>query len=236
MKHVIETVHLKSVDSTNKYAMNICEKKHLLTVLSDIQTAGRGRIGRAFFSYFGGLYMSVIVDPLMIGLPYHIITPAAALAVKKTLVECGVNEARIKWVNDIYLHDKKVCGILTEAKTDNNSIERIVVGIGLKIRTFNTVFPEEIQTKAGFVSVAKDREYIAKRIAENLGVLLNEDKQKIADEYGKNIMYIGETVGVCDYKENKTYRAKILGVNDDCFLKAELDDGSVRYLSSGEII
>lgn len=233
---MINIIKLDTVDSTNKLAMQYEDKSHLLTIIADNQTNGRGRMGREFYSYSGGIYMSVIVDTAKLNVPLHIVTPAAALAVKNTLVECGASQARIKWVNDIYLDGKKICGILTEAKSEDNKIERIVVGIGINLEFVNVEFPEEIKNKAGFVKIAERKESVAEKIAEKLGQYLLKSKNEIAEEYGKDLMYLGERITLTDYKENKQIKATVLGINEDCFLKIELDDKTVKYLSSGEIL
>ena len=233
---MVKIIKLDKVDSTNKFAKQYREKTHLLTIIADTQTGGRGRMGREFYSYKGELYMSVIVDPSKINVPFHIVTPAAALAVKNTLVEFGVLRPKIKWVNDVYLDGKKICGILTEGVTEKSKITRLVVGIGINLGFSNVEFPEEIKNKAGFVKLNASKEIIAEKIAEKLGEYLIKNKLEIAEEYGKELMYLGERVTLTDYKENKQINAKVQGINEDCFLKIELDDRTVKYLSSGEII
>ena len=193
-------------------------------------------MGRDFYSYNGGLYMSVILDPEYVKIPLHIITPAAALAVRNTLVKYGVKGAKIKWVNDIYLENKKICGILTEAKTEDSKIERIVVGIGINLFFEEAEFPDYLKGKADFVKVVADKATVAKTVVKKLGNYLNKTQKVIADEYGKDLLYIGESVEVSDYSENKKISAKVLGINEDCFLKIELADGTTKLLSSGEII
>lgn len=233
---MVSIIKLDTVDSTNRFAKQYNEKKHLLTIVADTQTGGRGRVGREFYSYNGGLYMSVIIDPSEINVPFHIVTPAAALAVRNTLVEYGVIQAKIKWVNDIYLDGKKICGILTEAKSEDNKIDRIVVGIGINLFSENTRFPEELQVKAGYVKIDANKESVAQKIAEKLGDYLKKTKEKIAEEYGRELLYLGQRVTLTDYSENTQIAAKVLGINEDCFLKIEFDDKTVKYLSSGEIV
>ena len=100
------------------------------------QTAGRGRRGREFYSPKGsGIYLSVILEPKGTLEGSLLITTAAATAVYKAVKEvCGV-KLGIKWVNDLYKDNRKVCGILTEAVTDfeSGNIEFAIVGIGLNL-------------------------------------------------------------------------------------------------------
>ena len=106
----VRILHYESLESTNKTAAELCEWEHLDTVVADTQTLGRGRFGRAFYSGCG-LYMSVIVDPLKIQAEIQNCTPAAALAVVDALESVGIDRLKIKWVNDILLDSKKICGI-----------------------------------------------------------------------------------------------------------------------------
>lgn len=233
----IEILHYDCVDSTNKTAMLHGERKHLLTFVSDTQTQGRGRMGRSFFSYNGGLYMSVILDPLSINIPYHLCTPAAALAVKQAVEAYGVKNTQIKWVNDILLDNKKICGILTEGKTENNRVERIVVGIGINLSDVGVSFPEDIKNKAGYAFCNADNVTLAAEIVRNLGKLCKGKREDIVSQYSKELAYVGESVTVTDYSNNNSkIKGKILGVNEDCYLKLELPDKTVKLLSSGEII
>ncbi|MBO4422670.1 MAG: biotin--[acetyl-CoA-carboxylase] ligase, partial [Clostridia bacterium] len=122
----------KTLISTNDTAKQYARegREEGTVVIAGAQTGGRGRLGRSFFSPEGGVYMSLILRPAFDD--YTIITPAAAAAVCRALERLGFG-CRIKWVNDIYLSDKKVCGILTEADV---AAGWAVLGIGI-----NTVCP-----------------------------------------------------------------------------------------------
>ena len=129
----------RELDSTNRAAKEAAfsgEAGHGALILARRQKSGRGRRGRSFYSpENAGLYMSIVLRPdrtLKEGL---LITTAAATAVCRAVKKiCGI-DLGIKWVNDLYLHNKKVCGILTEAVTDfeSGNIEFAVVGIGLNL-------------------------------------------------------------------------------------------------------
>ena len=115
----------RELDSTNRAAKEAAfsgEAGHGALILARRQKSGRGRRGRSFYSpENAGLYMSIVLRPdrtLKEGL---LITTAAATAVCRAVKKiCGI-DLGIKWVNDLYLHNKKVCGILTEAVTDFES-------------------------------------------------------------------------------------------------------------------
>lgn len=226
-----------AVDSTNRIALEMPEAPHLTVVTADSQTGGRGRMGRKYFSYGGGLYMSVILDAKKIGIPLHLCTPAAAVAVFEALRELGVSDLRIKWVNDLYRNGKKICGILTECRSDNNGISRIVVGIGINLTNPEDGFPEEIKHKAGCTDYCGDKITLATAIAKRLGELVSSTRSTVVEAYREKMAWIGEQVTVTDYADgNKKVEGTVVGITDDCFLMIDTDDGSRRILSSGEIV
>lgn len=237
MSNRIDLIHYKEVDSTNKIALEYEPWCHLTTLMADVQTSGRGRIGRDFYSYSGGLYMSVIVDPMKISVPVHLCTPIAAIVVKKELNAIGFENVGIKWVNDILCEDKKVCGILTESKCVGDRLSRIVVGIGINLNRPENDFPEYIKNKASYLEFDGNREGLAIKIAELLGQYLTKDRGSIVEEYKDHLLKRGEVVTVTDYRDgNKQITGRLIGVNEDCFLKLEMDDGCVRTVFSGEIM
>jgi BirA family biotin operon repressor/biotin-[acetyl-CoA-carboxylase] ligase len=144
----------KSVESTNLTAKKIAldGAQPGTVIIAEEQTKGRGRMGRSFYSPpAGGIYMSFILKPRLDTAKSVLITTAASVAVCKAIEEVTGISCRIKWVNDIYKGDKKICGILTEAVTDFESgqIDYIVLGIGVNYNTARTDFPEELAGIAG---------------------------------------------------------------------------------------
>ncbi len=233
----IKIHHYTCVDSTNRIALENTDSQHLLTVISDSQSGGKGRMGRQYFSYNGGLYMSVVLQMSEIAIPINLCTPAAALAVKDALNEAGVSGVKIKWVNDILLNEKKICGILTECRTTEEGLKNIVVGIGINLTEPENDFPEEIKHKAGCAYYNGDKLILASDIVKRLGALVKTNPTDLVTKYEKNMAWIGESVTVTDYADNnRKITGKIIGVNEDCFLKIILADGTERLLSSGEII
>ncbi len=233
----VDILHYKNIDSTNRVAGVLPSATHLMTVVSDSQTTGRGRMNRQFFSYEGGLYMSVILDSKKIKCGLGLCTSAAALAVKDTLEKNGVRNLQIKWVNDILLNRKKVCGILTEAKTVNGEINRVIVGIGINLNKPQNNFPEEIKEKAEYIGFKGDKLTLAAEIAGNLGKYIELNKSEISSRYADNMAFVGERMTVTDYSKNNTkLTGKIVGIDNDCFLSLQLDNGQIITLSSGEII
>ncbi len=230
----INIYHFEELASTNRHAM-AADAAHLDVILADRQSSGRGRLGRSFFSPDGGLYMSVVLEPenILCGLPFC--TAAAAVATRDALMSFGIKGLSVKWVNDLLLDGRKVCGILTEAKTELGNISRVVVGIGINLKSIE--FPEELRERAGAVGFEGDRLALAAEIAKRLSQYIGLDRCEIARAYEKSLTRLGERAEITDYADGqRRISGVLLGVDENCFLRLRLDDGTVRTLSSGEIL
>ena len=187
------------IGSTNDYAKEIADLSCPHIILADEQTKGRGRMGRSFYSPpAAGLYMSVVFRPDFEISKAMLITTISALAVCQAFEEVAGVGPKIKWVNDIYLNGRKVCGILTEAESnlETGTIDKIIIGIG--VNCFSQVFPEEIKDKAAFIEDPKkefSRSQLAAAIIDKLFSLINNfDKRRILMEYKSRSMILGQQV------------------------------------------
>ncbi|MDD3619391.1 MAG: biotin--[acetyl-CoA-carboxylase] ligase [Desulfobulbaceae bacterium] len=138
------------VRSTNVIALELAgrNEKDTTVILADQQTAGSGRRGRQFFSPPGGLYMSIILRPTLAPERLPLITLAAGVACARALEEQTGLRIRLKWPNDLYLGERKLGGILTEAapySPARGAIPFVVVGIGVNVNTRAESFPEELR-------------------------------------------------------------------------------------------
>ncbi len=232
---------LKSVDSTNKYlkAKAVEGAKEGAVIIADAQTGGRGRFTRKFHSPSGcGIYMSILLKPQMPAGNAVLITSAAAVAVAEAIETLCGKDAKIKWVNDVYVDSKKVCGILTEGviKPDGD-FDWAVLGIGINAFEPENGFDAEIKDIAGAV-FDEYRENLRNRlIAEVINRFFRYynklEKKTFLDEYRKRSFVLGEIVDVVKNEENR--KAKALDIDDDCRLLVEYEDKSKEFLSSGEI-
>ena len=161
-----------TIDSTNNEA-----KRRLgagdggdLLIVADAQTAGRGRMGHTFYSPEGsGIYITLSIDLANPLYQPERITLAAAVAVVRALHPYLNEELRLKWVNDIFYREKKVCGILSEGVTDLETglIQHAIVGIGINVRPAE--FPEELRDIAGTLGIlSPSRNEITGRIVSEL--------------------------------------------------------------------
>jgi BirA family biotin operon repressor/biotin-[acetyl-CoA-carboxylase] ligase len=147
--------------STNDNAKNLAigGGGDFTVVITEKQSAGRGQHGRAFVSEPGGLYMSVITARGFKAQKAPFLTLAAAVAVMKAVREISGLSPQIKWVNDVLIDGKKICGILTESRTlpNENTLDFAVIGIGLNVNTAS--FPSEIADTAVSLFTATGRTF-----------------------------------------------------------------------------
>ncbi len=137
----------KEVMSTNTVAKFFAESadSNGMVIISEKQTNARGRSGKPWKSPLGGVWLSIILTPQISQNKIPIITLATGVAVKKTLERIGIDNAEIKWPNDVLINDKKICGILTEAIAKFNTIEYVVVGVGIDVNIDVDSLPEDIR-------------------------------------------------------------------------------------------
>jgi BirA family transcriptional regulator, biotin operon repressor / biotin---[acetyl-CoA-carboxylase] ligase len=144
-------VYFDTIDSTNSYAKKLGNANCVegTVVVADMQTEGRGRLGRQWNSASGkGIWMSIVLKPNIGPEDAQIITIAAAIAVVAALKKSVGIDAGIKWPNDIIIDGKKVCGILTEMNSEMERVNFIVLGIGLNVNQTAEDFPEDIKDLA----------------------------------------------------------------------------------------
>lgn len=212
------------------------------------QTAGRGRLGRGFYSPKDGLYLSIVIKPAFDMSRSSQVTVAAAAATSESIDEiCGC-DSRIKWVNDIYVNSKKVCGILTEATTDfeTGQIDSLIIGIG--INTSDRSFPPELADIAGSVPGASGEELTGHEKARLASTIIEKvlrytkDLSGFMDSYRERSMVIGKhiTVYTGTYRKDPTQElggrpAFAVGIDDSGGLIVEYEDGTRQTLTSGEV-
>lgn len=232
----------QTVTSTNTVAKEMAAKgaKAGTVIIAREQTEGRGRMGRTFYSpHDTGIYFSIILRPELSLEDSLLITTSTAVAVAKAMERIAKVKAEIKWVNDIYIHGKKVCGILTEASLnfENGGLEYAVVGVGINIETND--FPQDIQSIAGsvFSEKPKDAPITSMLVAEvlnNMADCMNNltDKSYLED-YRSRSFLIGKDIIVFKGKE-QTF-AKAIAIDDQARLVVEYEDHSKEALISGEV-
>lgn len=211
-------------------------------IVSEEQTGGKGRLGRKFFSPAGtGVYFSLLLRPGVKASDATLITTAAAAAVASSIEAVTGAEAKIKWVNDVFVSGKKVCGILTEGAFDMESggMEYAVLGIGVNITRPEAGFTGDLsETATAICENNKAAHGLRSRlIAEILKrfweYYVNLTDKAFLNEYKRRSLVVGHAVDVIKGDTMRT--AQALEIDDDCRLIVRFDDGSVEALSSGEV-
>jgi BirA family biotin operon repressor/biotin-[acetyl-CoA-carboxylase] ligase len=227
-----------SLDSTMTMAkqLAIADAEHGTVVIANHQTAGKGRYGRSFFSPPGqGVYMSFILHPAKIWLQTPtLITAFAGVAVCEAVEAVSGKISGIKWVNDVFLNGKKICGILTEAITDYESgeISWLVSGIGVNFTTPEThiigsVFANE--------KPPTTRNHLAAEIINRMSSLNDPtgDEKILLEKYKSSLMMLGKKIIVSGAQ---SYEATALDIDDaGRLIVKKSPNGEIISLSSGEV-
>lgn len=235
----------KTINSTNTAIkeMAINGEKEGAVIISEEQTEGRGRLGRRFHSPKDtGIYMSILLRPQISASISFLITTAAAVAVSEAIEAVSDKEAKIKWVNDIYCDNKKVCGILTEASFNfqSNTIDYAVLGIGINVMAPKEGFAKEIKDIA--TGIFEDYSHTSinirsKLIAEILDRFWDYYKhiedRSFLKSYKMRSLLINKEVTI--FSNKSCEKATVLEIDDECRLKVKMEDGTIRLLSSGEV-
>ncbi len=237
---------LDTVDSTNNYCKALPETDLPVVVASDEQTAGRGRRGKSFSSPKGyGLYFSFAFRPEFSMEDSMNVTAVAASVARQVLADLSGKPVEIKWVNDLYLHGKKIAGILTEgvAGLEEQGFERIVVGIG--INCFSHPLPPELRDIAGALCDGEPpftrNDLLARLSLELACAFCGRDKldaRRWLDDYREHCFITGREVLV-EAAGRQPYSALVTGVDDDFALVVEPlegpDVGTEKHLTSGQV-
>ncbi|MCI7791088.1 MAG: biotin--[acetyl-CoA-carboxylase] ligase [Lachnospiraceae bacterium] len=211
------------------------------TVIANEQTSGKGRIGRSFFSPSDtGIYMSMLLRPQNYSSQQAVrITTMAAVAACEAIEAVSDERAQIKWVNDIYIGEKKVSGILTEASfgLESGLLDYAVLGIGINVYAPKEGFPKEIENIAGTVFHTSHNDGKNRLAAEFLNRFMAyytaRDQTDYVEKYRNRSMVIGKEIQVLF--AGKSEKALALGIDENCRLLVRYEDGREESLSSGEI-
>lgn len=234
---------LPSLSSTNTVLKErFLDQPHGFTLLAEQQTSGRGRLGRSFSSPAGtGIYMSILLHPTIAVSQIQFATIAAALAAAQAIEQTAGFRPAIKWVNDILMQGRKLCGILTEAmiEGETSTVNALVVGIGINIHP-NPAWPADVRAVAGALSEfgqAPRRAALAAAVLsafERCYALLESGNQsQLIAQYRAQLCCIGSPITVIGPTER--YDAVCIGLDDNGHLLVRGAEGQTVTLSSGEI-
>ena len=231
------------IGSTNQYIKNNAAiLDDGFVILSETQHAGRGRLGKGFISPSGGLYMSILLKDKKYTKNADYITVRASLAVTKAIESLThLENVGIKWVNDIYCDDRKVCGILAERMVSADKFDYIILGVGINVITKPSDFSKEVRDIAGSLSDWYDidfsRNTLAAEIINNLEEYLGaQDKNthtQLLEEYRQKSILIGKDIYIIS--GDQQIKAKAIGIDDNASLYVQYDNGTTGILRTGEV-
>jgi BirA family biotin operon repressor/biotin-[acetyl-CoA-carboxylase] ligase len=248
----VQVAVFQQIDSTNSFARKLIADSGRMAaptaVIADCQTAGRGRMGRRFDSPAGcGLYLSLACpqdgansDAASVTAKW---TAGAAVAVCRAVSTVFDAECGIKWVNDIFLNQKKICGILAEGagNPETGKLEAIVVGIGINVRPPPAGFAPEIRDIAGAVTGLSPpdcpgrNQFAAELIFQLVDVYGNENFFDALAEYKRRSIILGKHISVFPLAGGQSYAAEALDIDQDANLIVRAAGGQVTRLNSGEV-
>lgn len=231
------------IDSTNNEAKRMAENGAMAgtLVISDSQTAGKGRRGRNWSSPRGSsIYMTLMMRPDINPVKAPMLTLVAAMAARMAVYDASGIQSMIKWPNDLVCNGKKICGILTEMSAEPDFINYVVIGIGINVNIEG--FPDEIKDMATSLKIESghdvDRNHIISEFCNYFegfyDKFINGGGMKmLTEEYNANLINCGRQIRVLDPSGEFTGISE--GINENGELKVIKEDGSAVTVMSGEV-
>jgi BirA family biotin operon repressor/biotin-[acetyl-CoA-carboxylase] ligase len=205
-------------------------------VTTDVQTAGRGRLQRAWVSPKGGLAMSIILRPNLDNLPYMVML--ASLAVTYAINTLTGLKPMIKWPNDVLIGEKKVSGILIENDIRNHTLRHTVIGIGINVNMYMRNYPQ-ISSIATSLSDQVKKEvpklYVARQLLMEMDRLYQSLTQGelILEQWKKHLITIGQKIQV--NTGTVIYKGVAESVAQDGSLMLRQDGGGLIKIINGDV-
>lgn len=238
-----EIHHFTEVASTNGVAKELAVKgaKEGTIIIAEIQTRGKGRLGRKWISPKGGVWFSIILKPKVNAEDALRLTFMAAVAVTRTIRKMFNLDAEIKWPNDVLIGGKKACGILTETVTRGDAVDFVVIGVGINVNVDLNSFPGHL--KRSVTSLKKEmkeeieRERFLCALLEELEQYYKTFKRKrfelILEEWKSLTSLFGAYVEVTSFDEK--FDGWAVDVDQRGALIIKLENGVTRKVTSGDV-
>jgi BirA family biotin operon repressor/biotin-[acetyl-CoA-carboxylase] ligase len=239
--------HCDETDSTNRIALELARDgaAHGTTVVAEAQTAGRGRLGRSFFSPPGSsLYTSIVLRPevTIAAAPAFILASAIAVAETVAAFVKAPESVEIKWPNDVLIEGRKTCGILMELSAEATRVAHLVLGIGVNLNVDPADFPEEFRETATSVRAHRDgpveRVPFARRLYENLEETLEICERKgltgVLPRFETRFHMRGRTIRVRDL-DGSTRIGTVAGIDGDGALLLANERGTTERIVAGDV-
>ncbi|MEG0296666.1 MAG: biotin--[acetyl-CoA-carboxylase] ligase [Clostridium sp.] len=235
--------HFASIDSTNKKAKELAKKDAIdgSLIISDEQSIGKGRFDRTWISPKGGLWLSLILRPLISPQDASKLTMLAAASLHKTLEEFNI-DINIKWPNDLLIKGKKFSGILTEMNGDMDKINYIVLGIGINTNIDEDIIPNELKDKSTSLKIETGKSisnidvlctFLKNFESDYIDFTNTLDLTTTINLFRKHSNIINKNVTV--HTIRNSFNAKCIDIDSDGNLVLIDDDGNTVIQNSGEI-
>jgi BirA family biotin operon repressor/biotin-[acetyl-CoA-carboxylase] ligase len=239
--------HFDETDSTNRVALELARQgaAHGTAVIAEGQSAGRGRLGRSFFSPpHRNLYTSIVLRPEISTAAAPTLILACAVGVARAVADELGDPTRIdvKWPNDVQIDGLKTSGILVELGAEATRVAFCVLGVGVNLNVDPADFPEEFRDRATSLSAACgrpiDRLAFTRRLFESLEEVLDAHAEggfaKLRPRFDALFRMTGRRVRVRDLDGSES-AGRVAGVADDGALLLDADDGSTLRVVAGDV-
>ncbi|MDD2679355.1 MAG: biotin--[acetyl-CoA-carboxylase] ligase [Candidatus Omnitrophica bacterium] len=208
-------------------------------VLTEAQTKGRGRLGRTWFSpKYKGLYFSLILRPDMLPAQASVLTLLSAVSICEAIKTVTGLEAQIKWPNDILLHNRKLCGILTQVVAETDRIDFVIISAGINVNNDKkslistaTSLKEHKKEETSRVSLLQE---ILRRLEANYLTLEKKGSRPVLDKWRQQSITLGRRVKV--YCQNKHTEGEAVDIDTDGALLVRKDSGFVEKVLAGDVV
>ena len=226
-------LHFTEIDSTNNYLKNSYKLLNNFTFVStDYQSAGKGRNDRIWFSNPGeNLMFSLLIKDENLLKKFSSLSIISAAIIAELIESLGIKDVTIKWPNDVFIKNKKICGILLEGQI----LEYLVIGMGLNVNQKS--FPDGLRKPATSLSLELNKDLNVNEIKEQLFSQMTKELSALNShkylEYFKNHNYL-ENKRVRALVNNQPFIGEVIGIDDNFFLQIKTGD-MLLHIDSGEI-
>jgi len=239
--------HLDETDSTNRVAADLAQEgaAHGTAVVAEAQTAGRGRLGRSFYSPpYSNLYTSIVLRPNLDTSSAPTLLLAAGIGVAET-VSCILGEGadpEIKWPNDVLLGGLKTSGILMEIEAEENRVSHAILGIGVNLNVDRNEFPDEFRERATSLrshsGLSVNRADFTRQLFENLEDVLDEHErgglEVLRPRFDAHFRMLGRKITVAEVN-GRTIEGIAAGIAPNGALQLDRPSGERLELLAGDV-
>lgn len=238
-------LHFKEmIDSTQNLAHELAKKQapHGTVIIANEQTAARGRLERPYESRDGGIWMSIVLRPPMAPYQAAQFTLFTSVIITEVLSEMTNLPIQIKWPNDLFVHDQKLSGILTEMSGELDYVNYLILGIGINVNQEANQFSKDVKEKATslFIETEKkwDRAVLVQKLLEKFEQHYEDYVRNgfgpYKEKWTKLAYKMNETITIKSPKEK--YQATLVGIDNSGALLVQRENEPITPIYSGEII